>query len=257
MPQVASWDYPNRRFYLAFDTVANGVDFAAAYLEERAYREASGGDVRGQRPMMSGEGFAAKGGGKRTERYVLLLDGARPVPYDTSHTLVMLVEPITKEENPDDALSGADVFDRSPLSPSSNVNIDVGYSQVEVITVSGGSGLDATQSTQLSNLHSRLTDTRAGHLDDIPAAATQATVAASNTNTLLSRITAARTAALDLLQGISDRALNITKALGREPGISVTQKDPTDEAPGYLRAGDIRQVITKNEDGSVTVENES
>ena len=85
------------------------------------------------------------------------------------------------------------------------------------------------------------------------SAATQATTAASNTNTLLSRITAA----LDLLQGISDRALNITKALGREPGISVTQKDPTDEAPGYLRAGDIRQVITKNEDGSVTVENES
>ena len=89
------------------------------------------------------------------------------------------------------------------------------------------------------------------------SAATQAKTAASNTNTLLSRLTAARAAALDLMQGISDRALNITKALGREPGISVTQKDPTDEAPGYLRAGDIRQVITKNEDGSVTVENES
>jgi len=163
VPQVASWDYPNRRFYLAFDTVSNGVDFAAAYLEERAYRAASGEDIRGQRPMMSGEGFVSKGGGRFTERYVLLLNGARPVPYDTSHTLNMLVEPIT-----DDGLSGSAVFDRAPLSSGTEINIDVGYSQVEVITVSGGSGLDATQSTQLSNLHSRLTDARAANLDDIP-----------------------------------------------------------------------------------------
>jgi len=240
VPQVASWDYPNRRFYLAFDTVSNGVDFAAAYLEERAYRAASGEDIRGQRPMMSGEGFVSKGGGRFTERYVLLLNGARPVPYDTSHTLNMLVEPIT-----DDGLSGSAVFDRAPLSSGTEINIDVGYSQVEVITVSSGSGLDATQSTQLSNLHSRLTDARAGNLDDIP--------------TLLTRLTTARAAALDLVQALSDRALNITKALGREPGVSVSQKDPTDETPGYLRTSDneIRQTITKNQDGSVTVENES
>lgn len=150
MPQVESWDYNNRRYYLSFDTVTNGVDFAAAYLEERAYRAASGENVRGKRPMLRGDGFVSKGGNRRTERFVSHLNGARPVPYDTSHTLTMLVEPITVENNPANALSGADVFDRSPLSPSTNVNIDVGYAQVEVITVSSGSGLDATQANQLA-----------------------------------------------------------------------------------------------------------
>lgn len=144
MPQVASWDYPNRRFYLSFDTVTSGVDFAAAYLEERAYRASQGAAVRGMKPMMSGEGFVAKGQGRFTERFVLLRNGARAVPYDTSHRLRILVEPVT-----DDELSGAEVFDRSSLSPGTEVDIDVAYSQVEVITISTGSGLSTEQDQRL------------------------------------------------------------------------------------------------------------
>jgi hypothetical protein len=93
----------------------------------------------------------------------------------------------------------------------------------------------------------------------LASANSQATAAATNTSTLLSRLTTARAAALDLLQGISDRVLNIFKGLGRFPGVSVTQQDPTDSVPGRLETSDnaIRQTITKNPDGSVTVENES
>ena len=150
MPQVDTWDYVNRRFYLSFDTVTNGIDFAAAYLEERAYRAVSGAQVRGMKPMMSGQGFVPKGGGRFTERYVLLLDNARPVPYDASHRLRILVEPIT-----DTGLSGADVFDRSALSPGTEIDIDVGYSQVEVITVSASGsngGLTPAQDQRLTTI---------------------------------------------------------------------------------------------------------
>jgi hypothetical protein len=132
--QVDTWDYPNRRFYLSFDTVSDGIDFILAYAEERAYRRLNE-SARKFLPMLQAQGNIPKGGGRFTPRYTVLLDGARPVPYDTSHTLTMLTEPIT-----DDELSGAQVFDRLPLSNGVEVNVDVGYSQVEIITVATGDG---------------------------------------------------------------------------------------------------------------------
>lgn len=74
-------------------------------------------------------------------------------------------------------------------------------------------------------------------------------------NTLLARLTDARSTALDLLQGISDRTLNLMKGLGRVPGISATQRDPADSVLGFLRTSDgaIDQTIEQNPDGSVTI----
>ncbi|MEM6432960.1 MAG: hypothetical protein AAF773_03745 [Cyanobacteria bacterium P01_D01_bin.115] len=79
----------------------------------------------------------------------------------------------------------------------------------------------------------------------------------ANTNTTNTRLTTTRAGALDLLQDISDRILNLFKGLGREPGVSVTQEDPTETEAGYLRTSDgsIDQIITRNPDGSVRVEN--
>lgn len=237
MPQVDTWDYDSRRFYLSFDTVTNGVDFAAAYLEERAYRAASGEDVRGKRPMLQGQGFVAKGGGRFTERYVLLLEGARPVPYDTSHTLTMLVEPITQETNPNNALSGADVFDRAPLSPGTEVNIDVGYRQVEVITVSSGSGLDSTQSQQLSTINTLV-------------------------NSIVQTPGILVDTAFDNLSSfqVSDRELliRLLKIIGMVPGVTVSFRDPHDGISGFVRTSDgIHRTIVDNGDGSFTISSDA
>lgn len=93
------------------------------------------------------------------------------------------------------------------------------------------------------------------------AQASQLATAATNTTTLLTRLTEARVAALDLLQDISDRVLNMLKGLGRFPGVSVTQLDPSSNAgdTGSLTTSDgsIDQTITRNADGGVTVENNS
>lgn len=152
MPQVASWDYDNRRVHLSFDTVSAGVDFAAAYLEERAYRDASGEDVRGKRPMMRGDGRLPKSAGKFTPQFVTFLEGARPVPYDASHTLTLLTEPIAD----DGTTSGTGIIDRSPLSPGVEVNVEVGYEQVEIVTVPTGGALTAEQANQLAQLWATL-----------------------------------------------------------------------------------------------------
>ena len=146
MLQVETWDYDNRRIHLSLDTVSAGVDFAAAYLEERAYREASGEDIRGKRPMMRGNGREPKGGGRFTPQFVTFLEGARPVPYNASHTLTLLTEPIAD----DGSVSGTGIIDRSTLSPGVEVNVEVGYQQVEIVTVPIGSGLTAEQANQLA-----------------------------------------------------------------------------------------------------------
>lgn len=133
MPQVDSVDYPNKRIYLHFDTVTSGVDPVEVYKEVRALRRTNESD-RKFLPIITSQGNEPKGGGAFTPRRAVLLDGARLVPYDTSHTLRILVEVIT-----DDEQSGAGAFDRLPLSPGTEVDIDIAYQQVEIreVAVSG------------------------------------------------------------------------------------------------------------------------
>lgn len=93
----------------------------------------------------------------------------------------------------------------------------------------------------------------------LSSANSQATTAASNSATLLSRLTTTRATALDLLQGISDRVFSLFAGLGRLPGVSVEQRDPTDDTPGYIRTTDdprtVDQIITKTGDNSIRIEN--
>jgi len=53
------------------------------------------------------------------------------------------------------------------------------------------------------------------------------------------------------------RILDLSKGLGREPGISATVLDAAPGRPGYLITSDgaIAQTLTLNEDGSVTIAN--
>jgi hypothetical protein len=59
------------------------------------------------------------------------------------------------------------------------------------------------------------------------------------------------------LQSTRDRILDMNKALGREPGVSATVMDAAEGEPGYLVTSDgsVDQVLTLNNDGSVTIEN--
>jgi hypothetical protein len=74
-------------------------------------------------------GNADKGGGKFTERYATLLDGTLIVPFDTKHELDIVGTIIT-----DAGTEGPEAFDRTLLSPTTEVDINYTPPQVEVIT---------------------------------------------------------------------------------------------------------------------------
>lgn len=150
MPLIASIDGPNRDIYLSVDTVGADVHPIDIYKEMRALRRTDE-SLRKYDVFMSAFGNVAKGGGKFTERYVRLNQGARIIPYDTSHELTITGTIIT-----DDGQEGVACFDRTPLSPATEVDINYVPPQVEVIQVSSGSGLDAAQDAKLTEVYSQL-----------------------------------------------------------------------------------------------------
>lgn len=151
MTIIASIDGPNRLIHLHLDTV--GVDLVPmdVYKEMRALRKADE-TLRKYDRFLDAAGNVAKGGGKFTERYVIEKFGTRIVPYDTSQELNVTGVIIT-----DDGQEGVACFDRTPLTPTTIVDINYVPPQVEVITIIGGSGLDATQNALLisAEFHSR------------------------------------------------------------------------------------------------------
>lgn len=62
-------------------------------------------------------------------------------------------------------------------------------------------------------------------------------------------------AAQSAIAAMLARIIKISKARGLEPGITATQLDPSDEAPGFLTTSDdaVEQTIVKNGDGSITI----
>lgn len=139
-------DGPARRIYLAADSASQDVHPIDIYKEMRALRRTD----ESLRPFdlyLSAFGNVPKGPGKATERYVRQNAGTRFVPYDSNHTLKIIGTVIT-----DDGQEGVACFDRSLLTPGVLVDIDYQPPQVEVLTVSTGSGLDATQDAQLMSL---------------------------------------------------------------------------------------------------------
>ncbi len=122
-------DGPNRLIYLSADTVGASIHPIDIYKEIRTLR-ATDEDLRKYDLFMSASGFEPKGGGKYTERIAKLLYGAKIVPYDTSHELTIIGTLLT-----DAGTSGIDCFNRTPLSPSTGVDINYIPPQVEVVTL--------------------------------------------------------------------------------------------------------------------------
>jgi len=143
---VASVDGPNRRIYLGVDSVGVDIHPIDIYKEVRTLRRTDE-TLRPFDVFMQGKGNEPKGSGKFTERYVVLLNGTRIVPYDGSHTLRVIGTVIT-----DEGTSGISCFDRAPLTPTSIVDIEYEPPQVEIVTVNTGSGLTAAQADQLQDI---------------------------------------------------------------------------------------------------------
>lgn len=146
MALVATIDGPNRDIYLSSNTVGVDIIPMNIYKEVRTLRRLNE-DLRKYGMFISAFGNVDKGGGKATERYIQLNSGTRIIPYDVSHVLTITGIMIT-----DDGQEGIACFDRTPLSGSTNVDINYIPPQVEIITVIGGSGLSVAQSETLTEL---------------------------------------------------------------------------------------------------------
>ena len=142
---VALIDGVNRRIYLdasTFNTTLSPIDI---YRDERALRVSGQGREFPRLTSMSGN--VPKGGGKSTERYLSVLEGARIVPYNMTGFLTVTGTVIT-----DDGQEGVACFDRSGLSVGVEIDLNYVPPQVEIITVSGGSAMSAQESAQLKEL---------------------------------------------------------------------------------------------------------
>lgn len=139
-------DGPNRRIYLAADSSSQDVHPIDIYKEMRTLRRTDE-SLRRYDVFLSAFGNVPKATGKATERYVRQNSGTRFVPYDADHTVKVIGTVIT-----DAGQEGVDCFDRSLLTPGVLVDIDYQPPQVEVLTISTGSGLSVAENEKLFSL---------------------------------------------------------------------------------------------------------
>ena len=125
-------DGPNRDIYLSASTVGATINPIDIYKEMRTLRKTNK-ELRKFDVFLTAYGHVSKSAGKFTERYVMEMNGARIIPYDTSHTLTVTGTIIT-----DDGQEGIDCFDRTPLSSTTIVDINYNPPQVEIIEVKTG-----------------------------------------------------------------------------------------------------------------------
>lgn len=151
MPLISHEDYPNRRIYLSIDSVGVNVHPIEIYREHRARRQANANGEQNFLPLVFASGNEQIGPAKFTPRFTDLASGVKLVPYDTTHSLLIRGALISKA----DSLEGRDLFDRSSLL--SSVDIDYQPPQVEIITVSTGSGLSTEQDSKLSSINTLAT----------------------------------------------------------------------------------------------------
>lgn len=126
MPVVASWDWPNRRIYMAVPEW-HPIDLYREHREERRLNE----NARKHLPMMRMDGNVAKGGGKATPRYVVMLEGAKIVPVDgtTEPRTTITGEIITDDQT--------DFVDISPLTVKPFVQYQPPEAEIIQVTTSG------------------------------------------------------------------------------------------------------------------------
>lgn len=133
MPVVVSVDYAAKRIYLSADTVGTTLDTLDVYREVRALRRATEAHRKYYPMIIAGGNIEKIPSVSATPAYVQLLYGCRIVPYNVSHSLRVIRDTFT-----DDGFAGRDCFDRTPLSPSVSVDIDVDLSEVEIRFISTG-----------------------------------------------------------------------------------------------------------------------
>lgn len=137
MSTVASVDYAAKRIYLGALTVNADLDTLQVYRDVRALRRTTEAH-RAYKPIIEAGGNITKiVGVSSTPAYVRLLYGCRIVPYNVSQKIKLVRDTFT-----DDGLAGRDCFDRTPLSASVEVDIDVDFPEVEIkqVVVSGSTG---------------------------------------------------------------------------------------------------------------------
>jgi hypothetical protein len=145
MALISSIDITTRRIFLDNGVVA--LDDAVAFWREyRERRLNDDDDIRRSAPVMEIIGGQSKGGGTFVGR-VVDLKGYKIVPQDTTHDLLITIEIIDSNLG----ISGRNVFDRTPLTPGVNVNIDIDIAPVEVITIATGSGVTEQDKTDIIN----------------------------------------------------------------------------------------------------------
>jgi len=129
MSVVASVDYDMKRIYLSSSTVGVSLDTLDIYREVRSLRRTNESH-RKYKPMVLSGGNIQKTQSTFTQPYVILMYGCRIVPYNVSQHLRVIRETFT-----DDGFAGRDCFDRLPLSPTVEVDIDYDIDKVEIRTI--------------------------------------------------------------------------------------------------------------------------
>jgi hypothetical protein len=144
MAVVDHVDYDAKRIYLSAATVGTDIDTLDIYREVRELRRLT--DLHQQyKPIIIAGGNVVKiPNVSSTPSYVQLLYGCRIVPYNTSHALKVIRDTFT-----DDGFAGRDCFDRTPLSPTVVVDIDVDFPEIENRFISGGGS--APTAAQVAN----------------------------------------------------------------------------------------------------------
>ena len=143
-------DPATRKVYLDSSTINVTIQPIDIYREMRMLRRTDE-SLRQYDVFMTMRGAEKKNpsGTKRTERYLVLLQGTMIVPYQSaSHTLTIDGTIIT-----DNGLEGAECFDRTMLNTGIEVDINYAPKQVEVITVFvGGSSLTQEEHDKLFSI---------------------------------------------------------------------------------------------------------
>lgn len=179
MPLIASVDYPARRIILGIDSVGPAeIDPIDIYKEYRGRRQLNTDDGQNYDPLISPQGNESIGGGERTPEFTNLATGVKIVPFDAEQIIRITGFLISTA----DGLQGTALFDRSSIVSAVDIDYFPPATKIVEVSVSSGSGLSSAQATQLSDLHTRLSTSRA--------------------------------AALDLLQDISDRVAKLARRIG-------------------------------------------
>lgn len=150
MALVSSVDYVLKRIYLSSETVDTELDTLLVYKEVRALRRLNE-DHRKFYPIIIGGGNVTKiPNVSATPAYVQLLHGCRIVPFKTmSHSLKLIRDTFT-----DDFKAGIECFDRTEVSETVAVDIDVDFPEIEIKYLAGGaSALTNEQDTMLRELY--------------------------------------------------------------------------------------------------------